>query len=66
MVERQRHLGAVGQVRGDVICGQLDLAVLDVLGMDEQDLVKESELLEQGGADESVEVAASDEAIGAV
>ena len=59
-------LGAVGQVGRDVIGGQLDLAVLHVLGMDEQNLVEEPELLEQGGADEAVEVAASDESEGAV
>ena len=66
VVERQRDLGAVGQVGRDVIGGQLDLAVLHVLGMDEQDLVEEPELLEQGGADEAVEVAAGDESVGSV
>ena len=66
MVERQRDLGAVREVRRDVVRGELDLAVLDVLRMDEQDLAKEPELLEQGGADEAVEVAAGDEAMGAV
>ena len=40
---------------------QLDLAVLDVLGVDEQDVVEDPELLQQGGADEAVEVAAGDE-----
>jgi hypothetical protein len=66
VVERQRDLGAVREVRRDVVRGQLDLAVLDVLRMDEQDLVEEPQLLEQRGADEAVEVAAGDEAIGAV
>ena len=45
--------------------GQLDLAVLHVLGMDEQDVVQEAQLLQEGGADETVEVAAGDQAIGA-
>jgi hypothetical protein len=66
VVERQRDLGAVGQVGRDVVGGQLDLAVLHVLGMDEQDFVEEPELLEQGGADEAVEVAAGDESERAV
>ena len=66
VVERQRDLGAVGEVRRDVVGGQRDLAVLNVLRMDEQDLVQEPELLEESGADETVEVAAGDEAVGAV
>jgi hypothetical protein len=47
MVERQRDLGAVGQVGRDVLAGQLDLAVLHVLGVDEQDVVQETQLLEE-------------------
>jgi hypothetical protein len=34
--------------------------------MDEQDVVQEPQLLQKGGADEAVEVATSDETIGAV
>ena len=43
-----------------------DLAVLHVLGVDELDLVDQVELLQEHGADEPVEVAARDEAVGAV
>ena len=66
VIERERHLGPVGQVRGDVVRVQLDLAVLHVLGMDEQDVVQEPQLLQKRGADEAVKVATSDETIGAV
>jgi hypothetical protein len=37
--------------------------MLDVLGMNEQDVVDDVELPEESGADETVEVAASDEAV---
>jgi len=63
VVERQRDLGAVGQVRGDVVGGQLHLAVLDVLRVGEQDVVEQAELLQQGGTDEPVEVASGDESV---
>ena len=36
--------------------GQLDLAVLHVLGMDEEDVVEDVELLEERSAHEAVEV----------
>ena len=62
VVERQRDLGAVREVRGDVAGGELDLAVLHVLGVDEQDVLEDPELLQQSGADETVEVAAGDKA----
>ena len=62
MVERERDLGAVRQVRRDVVGRKFDLAVLHVLGVDEQDVVEDPELLQQGGADETVEVAAGDQA----
>ena len=42
---------------------ELDLAVLHVLGVDEQDVVEDAEVLEQGGADEPVEVAAGHESV---
>lgn len=65
VVERQRHLGAVREVRRDVVGGQLDLSVLHVLGVDEEDVVQEAQLLQEGGADETVEVAAGDQPVGA-
>jgi hypothetical protein len=43
-----------------------NLAVLDVLRMDEQDFVEQMKLLEQGSADEAVEVAARHEAVRAI
>ena len=48
----------VGQVRRDVALGELDHAVLHVLGVDEQDVVEDAQLLEQGGAYQPVEVGA--------
>ena len=63
MVEGEADAGDVGQVGRDVAGVDLDLAVLHVLGMDEQDVVEQSELLEQRGADEAVEVGAGDEAV---
>ena len=62
VVERQRDLGAVRQVRGDVVGRERDFAVLHVLRVNEQDVLEESQLLQQGGADETVEVAAGDQA----
>ena len=63
MVEREPDAGHVGQVRRDVAGTDLDLAVLHVLGVDEEDVVEQPELLEQRGADEAVEVGAGDEAV---
>ena len=62
VVERQTHAGDVGKVGRDVAVGDLDEAVLHVLGVDELDLVEDPQLLQQGGADQPVEVAAGDEA----
>ena len=66
VIEGQRHLGPVGQIGRDVVGRQLDLAVLDVLWVHEQDVLEDPELLQQGGADQTVEVAAGDEAVGAI
>src|SRR4051812_13486599 len=63
MVEREVRGGDVGEVRRDVPVGDLDLAVLHVLGVDEQDVVEHVELLQQSCAHEPVEVAAGDEAV---
>ena len=63
MVEREVRGSHVGKVRGDVALGDLDLAVLHVLRMDEQDVVEDLELLQQGCANEPVEVAAGHEAV---
>jgi hypothetical protein len=66
VVKRQRHLAAIRQVGRDVARGELQLAVLDVLGMNEQDVVDDPQLLEQGGTDETVEVTPGDEAVRAI
>ena len=58
VVEGDRHAGIVGQVGRDVVFREFDLAVLDVLGVDELDLVDHIELAEHHCAGESVEVAA--------
>ncbi len=63
MVESEADAGDVGQVRSDVARAHLDLAVLHVLGMDEEDVVEQPELLQQGGAHQPVEVRAGDEAV---
>ena len=63
MVERQVRGGHVGEVRGDVAVRDLDLAVLHVLGMDEQDVVEHVDFLQEGGAHETVEVAARDQPV---
>jgi hypothetical protein len=43
---------------GDITCGDIDLAVLHILGVDELDVVDHVELAEQHGADQTVKVAA--------
>ena len=63
MVERKPDAGHVGQVRGDVARAHLDLAVLHVLGVDEEDVVEQTELLQERRADEAVEVGAGDQAV---
>src|SRR3954466_14111902 len=63
VVEGDRGVGVVRQVRGDVVGADLDLAVLDVLGMDEEDVVKDAEMLQERSAHEPVEVRAGDEPI---
>ena len=63
MVEGEVDAGDVGEVGRDVARGQLDLAVLHVLRVDEQDVVEHPELLEQRRADEPVEVRAGHQSI---
>jgi hypothetical protein len=63
VVEGEVDPGDVGQVGRDVPVGDLDLAVLHVLGVDEQDVVEDPELLEQGRAHQAVEVAAGHEPV---
>ena len=63
MVEGEVDAGNVGQVRRDVALGQLDLAVLHVLGMDEEDVVEHADLLEQRGAHQTVEIGARDQPV---
>ena len=63
VIEGDRHVRVVRQVRGDVVRAHLDLAVLHVLGVDEQDVVEHAEVLEQRRAHEPVEVRAGDEPV---
>ena len=63
MVEGEPDAGHVREVRRDVAGADLDLAVLHVLGVDEEDVVEQAELLQERGADEAVEVGAGDEAV---
>src|SRR3972149_8333125 len=63
MVERKVHAGRIGQVSRDVAIAHVDLSVLHVFGVHELDLVDQVHFVEQHGADQSVEIAASDEAI---
>ena len=58
MVEGQEHAGHEGQIGGDVALGDLDLAVLHVLGMNELDLVDQFDFVEQDGTGQTVEIAA--------
>ena len=58
VIEREVDARHVRQVRRDVAVGQLDLAVLHVLGVDEEDVVEHAELLEERRAHQSVEIGA--------
>ena len=62
VVEGQTDARHIGEVGGDVPLADLDLAVLHVLRVNEEDVLEEVVLLEQGGADEAVEVGPGDEA----
>jgi hypothetical protein len=61
VVERDVHVRVVREVRRDVAGAELDLAVLDVLGVDELDVVEHAEVLEEGGTHEPVEITARHE-----
>src|SRR4051812_42600425 len=61
VVERDVHVRVVGEVGGDITGAELDLAVLDVLGVDELDVVEHVEMLEEGGTHQPVEVTARHE-----
>ena len=63
VVEGEVHAWNEGQVGGDVALGNLDLAVLHVLRMDEFDLVDHVQVVEQHGAGQAVEITAGHEAI---
>src|SRR3954468_163490 len=56
VVEAQPDARDVRQVGRDVPGPDLDLAVLHVLGVDEEDVLEDVELLEDRGADEAVEI----------
>ena len=60
VVEGDGHPGVIGQVRGNIVFGELDLAVLHVLGVHEFDLVDELELLEHHGAGQTVKITSRD------
>ena len=63
MIENEMRPRHVGQIRGDVLRSDLDLAVLHVFRMDEQDVVDQVQVLEEDGAYEAIEIAAGDEAV---
>ena len=63
VVKDQVRVRRVGQVGGDVAGADLYLPVLHVFGMHEQDVLDESELLEQHSTDQPVEVTPSDQPI---
>ncbi len=63
VVEREEDVGLIGQVGRDVALRERHLAVLDVLGVDELDVVEDVEVLEERRADEPVEVAAGHQAV---
>jgi len=63
VVKRQVHTRHVGQVGGDVAVGHLHLAVLHVLGVNELDVVDQVQLVEQDGADQSIEIAAGNQTV---
>lgn len=63
MVERQVDARHVRQVGGDVAVGDRHLAVLHVFGVNEQDVVDHVQFTEEHSAYESVEIAASDQAV---
>jgi hypothetical protein len=58
VVKRQVRRCHVGQVGGDVPVGDLDLAVLHVLGVNELDVVNQVQFFQQYGADQAVKVTA--------
>jgi hypothetical protein len=63
VVEREVDAGTYGQVRRDVRRADLDLAVLHVLGVDEEDVLEQAEPLQQRSAHQTVEVGPGDEAM---
>ena len=63
MIERDRDVGVIRQVGRDVVGAELDLPVLHVLRVDEEDVVEDAEVLQQGRADEAVEVGTGDQAV---
>ena len=63
VIERDVDTFDEGKVGRDVAAGDLDLAVLHVLGMDEHDVVDHLHVLEQNSAHEAIEIAAGDESV---
>jgi hypothetical protein len=64
-MHQRADVGARGAVRDQFAHRDhdLDLSVLDVLGMDEHAVLDQAELLRQHGADQPIEVASGDEPI---
>ena len=63
MVEHEMGVRRVGEVGGDVARADLHLAVLYVLGMDEQDVADHLELLEQHSTHQPIEVTPGDQPV---
>ena len=63
MVEHEMGVRRVGEVGGDVAGPDLHLPVLHVLGMDEQDVADQPELLEQHGTHQPIEVTPGDQPV---
>ena len=56
MVECELYSGIKGEVRGDVITGNVYFAVLHILGVNEFDLIDQIHFLQKHGTDKSVEI----------
>jgi hypothetical protein len=63
VVEHEMGVRRIGAVGGDVAGPDLHLAVLHVLGMDEEDVTDHPELLEQHGTHQPIEVTPGDQPV---
>jgi nitric oxide synthase oxygenase domain/subunit len=63
VVKGQIDAGNEWQVGRDIALGDLDFAILHILGMNELDVIDHVQFIEQNGADQTIEVAAGDQAV---